>query len=384
MIYFEVFLTIVPLAILLKHKSILLRLILIIAWYPLLILLLFKNDVPLTGIILLGSEALKGRIAEYGFYSYFLGLCAFNIVLYGIREKEFFFPQIKLKKGIRIMLLLLLLFSSILVLNTHSGDSDAARTSTPFLIINSLLVISFKSRDYIWLIQTLLFFFLIINGERVDSILLVILIFMLVNNNGVVSFSYDKKYLYFGGIAFFILLVAIGFLREERGDVSLQLLFAAIYSQRTVCDVVYIFLTGIKYVEVNGTDLSVLANLFGGLIPGDTMGVTSPFYYGNVLQKFMANPGGGLFCTEGYMAFGFWGPFFYFFIYGWILKKLFTSHYRFKKYIFLLFLIMQCRLIWYGMIYIYKPLLLLYIGLYLIRHFEIKNRIRQLSTNFIK
>lgn len=380
MIYIDFFITIFPLILLTKYESILLKLILIIAWYPLLILLLFKNEVPLTGVISLEKENLDGKIAEYGFYSYLLGLYAFNAVLYGVRKKDFSSKEMRFKRSFRTIILVGLFFSMIFVMNTHSGDEGSAKTATFFLFFNSLLLVSFKTRDYIWLLQTLCLFFLIINGERVDSIILVFLVFMIVNKKGVLTFGYNKRYLYLGGFTFFILLVAVGFLREDGGAISPELIFAAFYSQLTVCDVVYVFLTGIKYVETNGIDPSVLLNLFGGLIPGETMGVSSPFYYGNYLQKFMRNPGGGLFCTEGYLAFGFIGPFLYFCIYGLLLRKLFVSSYRFKKYIFLLFMVLQCRLIWYGLIYIYKPLLILYIGLHIMRRFELKNKIRKLTT----
>lgn len=374
MIYLDALLAILPMLFLYKYRCILIKITLIIGWYPILIMLLFKYGIPMSGILHLERDVLGGDVIAYAFYSYLTGFYLFCMILYGIRNKEFTYKQMRLPPNVRTFILILCILFAIPVLNIHSGEKDNMHSATLYLFVNSIMLISFAKKDWKWTIQLCLYSFLILSGERVDSILLIVLLFLLINRQGMVGFSYNKKYLVVGGFLFFIILVAVGSLRGG-GNISTELIFSAIYSQQTVCDVVYVFLTGVRYVIEKGTAPIVLLNLLGGLIPGETMGVTSPYNYNIFIGKYMTNPGGGLYCTEGYLALGFIGPILYFCIYGWILKKLFLSKYRFDRYIFLLFIIMQCRIVWYGMAFIYKPLVLLYLGLFFLKKFEIHTKI---------
>ena len=349
-----------------RFKSIIIKIFLFIPWYPFLILFLFKYQVPLSGILEYSKEEFNGKIINYGFYSYAIGLFLFFTILRRLRDKEFTYKSFNIPIVLKTFLIICLYLSAIPILNIHSGDASSFKSATLYLFFNMLLFMTYNGKkDFFWFAHLGIACILIINGERVDSILIVALLFLF-RGKDIIFPYYTKKFLLIGGLSFFLILVSIGFLREGIA-LSKQDLIASFYAQRTVCDVVYIYLTGVKYYIEIGSVPEVLLNLVGGLIPGETMGTSSPYNYTVFLRKYMFNPGGGLFCTEGMLVIGALGPVVYFTVYGLIIKKLLLRKSRHAHIVFLLFLLMQCRTMWYGLIYIYKPLLMLLFILVIIK-----------------
>lgn len=346
------------------HKSFLIKILLIIAYYPLLVIFLFKNGVPMPGILELNRNDFSENILNYAFISYTIGLLIFNFTLYPLRNQLYNFSPIKISQKTRFILLLLAYLSSIPLLNTHE-NGGITKSATPYLVLNTLLLVTLKKRDFIWWGQLFLSLFLLANGERVDSLLIVIFMFIMKIEKINTEITQRLK-LYIGCIFFFFFLIIIGFTRNNH-SFTIDVLLKAIYSQQTVADVVQIYLSGVSYFFDYGSNTNVLYNLFGGIIPGKTSGVTSEFYYGKILNNYMPNAGGGLFMTEGMLLAGWLGTIVYFYIYAHIFIYLFNHKKDTYKALFILFFIMQCRLFWYGLIYSYKPILLIVVFFLIIK-----------------
>ncbi len=112
----------------LGFKSILLKLICFIVWYPCLVLFLFKFDVPLPGILFIRREELGGEIADSGFYSYLVGSSIFYWMLSSVGNREFSFRSIRMTKLSILIMVLFCALSSIPLLNIHSGEEGAFKT----------------------------------------------------------------------------------------------------------------------------------------------------------------------------------------------------------------------------------------------------------------
>jgi len=360
MLFFNIFLLVILSFNIFAYKSIVLKIIMLILFYPLLVLFLYMQNFPMLGILELNRFEFSEQDLLFGYYYYLIGYILFVIIVSPLKKVSYGFYPIKIGNKTRALIFVLLCISVIPVLNIHV-DSATFKSATFYLCLNSLLLLSFrKERNWIYYAQLVLLVVIIIKGERVDSLMCVILLFILTQKGYVVEKSM-KPIMYIYGILFFFLLVIIAYLRDNR-DFNYLDLIISIYSQQTVCDVVYVYLTGVKYYLLYGVDWNVLLNIFFGLIPGVTSGVSSPYFYSNILRNFMDNPGGGLFFTEGILLFGGVGIIMYIALYGIVIKMLFVRNYGFYRILFVLFIIMQCRLIWYGMQFMYKPLFLLFIA----------------------
>lgn len=362
MIYLDIFIILTFFYPIIIHKSLIIKLICIISVYPLLVLFLYKNDIPMPGILGLSKNEFSNHVINYAFYSYMLGILIFNMILYPLRNKVYTFIPIKIHPTTRFLIFILTCISCIPILNIHK-EGNLMRSATLYLFLNTILVATTNKKDVIWIGQLILSFFLISKGERVDSILLIL--FLIIIKFGKYNREIiNRKILYIFFIFFFSLLVGIGYWRG--GDsFTLDNLLAAVYSQQTVTDVVYIYLTGVNYIFDHGINITVLYNLFGGIIPGPTSGTSSIYNYTNFLNNYMPNPGGGLFITEAVISMAFIGPILYYAIYAFLIKKIFIEKRGIKMLIFILFFAMQCRIIWYGVIYTYKPILMIAIFYYL-------------------
>ena len=338
----------------LKFKSLYLKLFLFILWYPMVIMSAFIWGLPTPGVLALNSRLLTGGVALNGTVYYMRGYLILMLILYPLRKKIIQFPQLKIKTIQRFWLFILTMLSALPLLNTHSGGG--VRSATFYIVCSTLLLVTHPKKDIFWFLQFCLSLALILLGERVDSLVIVILL-CLVKGNIRREVTSNKK-LYLGGLLFFILLVIIG-LHREGGSIATDTLIVSLISQRTVCDVVYVYFTGVAYIMSHGLHSEVLFPLFFGLF--SNFGVSSPMFYTNLLSRYMQNPGGGLFVTEGVVALGMIGVPLYFVIAAFLIKKIIKSKKGFSRLCFVLLCIMSFRMAWYGIIYIYKPLLILYI-----------------------
>jgi hypothetical protein len=154
-------------------------------------------------------------------------------------------------------------------------------------------------------------------------------------------------------------------------DLAIENILFEFYAQRTVCDVLYVFLCSTEYYLQHGSTYSVLYNfLFGGFIPSEYYGLRSEYSFGTFLHNhFAPNVGGGLFFSEGMLAFGGIGVLIYLYLLAIFIKYLFTHKGTLQTCWFLLMMIMMCRIIWYGMLYLAKPFLFFFITIPLLIHY---------------
>ena len=382
MIVVELLILILSSILVFVHRSFILKLILLIVLYPALILVLFRNGVLMPGTLEFNRNFFSEDVLVYADFYYLIGLLIFNVVLWPYRNRIYSFRPIRLGLTTRFVLFVFFCLSSIPVFNIHNADANI-KSATFYLVFSVILILTTSKKDIVWWGQLFVLLFVILNGERVDSLLSSVFLFIMVWNRKGNAEILKRGKIYIGCFFFFFLLVAVGFFRND-DELSYQLLLKALYSQQTVCDVVYIYLTGVSYFFESGSNPTVLYNLLGGLIPGPTSGVSSMFYYGNILHQYMPNPGGGLFITEGMLWAGGIGVLLYFYLYGVLLKFLFSGQSLYKKSIFILFVVMQCRIVWYGLIYTYKPILLLLVFSMIIRKMSFKSKINGLKCNYSK
>jgi hypothetical protein len=171
-------------------------------------------------------------------------------------------------------------------------------------------------------------------------------------------------YLSLGGL--FILGVLSAFWRMNQAY-SPDSILVSIYAQQTVCDVLYVYLCSAEYFIQNGCNTDVLGNLFLGLFPGDFYALTSGYNFTNFLREnFAYNAGGGLFFSEGMIAFGAPGVPLYMGLLAYLIKYVYLHKGRLYSGLFILLMVMMCRIMWYGFIYTYKSVILVVIILSLI------------------
>jgi hypothetical protein len=211
-------------------------------------------------------------------------------------------------------------------------------------------------------------------GERVSSIVTVVVL-LIMNGKDTIKEQADNKFLYVGIIALFIIGSISGFLRGGRNDFTVDDLLFQFYSQQTVCDVLYVYLCSVGYYLRHGTTPEVLYSLiFGGLIPGEFYGVRSGYYYTTFLgNNFARNCGGGLFFSEGMLAVGPIGVIVYLSFIAFFIRYFFNHRKVIHSIMFLLIMVYICRLVWYGLIYLTKSFILLFIIAFFIMYYLNRN-----------
>ena len=344
-------------------KSVYLKIFIVVMWYPMLILAFFLNGFSMPGILGMHEAVLNGYIASIGLQYYLVGFVLFCAILFPLRNRKVVFPLLAINYNTRLVLLILASIGAMPLLNTHS--ESGIKTATAYLVFSVFLLLTHEKKDTLWFFHFCLSMSLIALGERVDSLLIIVLLFLVKGNKKFAADFSDKK-IYLGGILFFVILVAVGYIRGNE-SFTIDMLVNSFVSQRTVCDVTYIYLTSISYILEHGCKLEVMSPLFLGVLPGE--GVTSTLCYTNFLSKYMYNPGGGLFFSEGVVALGLLGVIVYISSFALFLRIVVNSKKIYSSIIFLFFCVMACRVTWYGMFYIYKPILLGYI-LYKIFHLK--------------
>ena len=370
MVYFQFFLILVFLFLIFSYKDFVLKVLLIIFWSPLLPLFAYSIDVPLVGAF--GISKFDNEVSQYALNLCLIGNTIFYALLWKIRNVRFKYVSVKIRKQHRYILFLLLLLSSIPILNTHT-ENGGSKSATFFIVFNTILLVSTKKKDIVWYGQLIVLLFLIATGERVDGILFLLCMFIIKDDRSINSKELRKLYMVLP-IAL-ALLVYIGATRGG-GSFSIDVLTKSLYSQQTITDVAYVYTTGVDYYLNNGSNTSVLLNLFGGLFPGPTGGIPSIYNYRNILNDYMPNAGGGLFYTEGMLAFGGLGVCLYIAIFAIAIRKLYVGGKRWKSALFLLLFCMACRIIWYGLIYSYKPIILFLLSLFAIETMQRKRNIK--------
>lgn len=353
-----VILCLVEFFIILKFKSLILKVILLVALIPQITLIAFSYGLPTPGVLMLQSNLFSNRTIVIANI-----LCSlYNFILiavfYPLRINTYSYKPLTCTKGSYAILLFIIFLSAILSYPRVSGLGFRIDMATIYIAANVTVLICKRNRySTLNIIHLCILLFVIIGGDRVDSMASVILVMLFVKKQNLVKEQISNRTILIGGFVLFSLGVASGLMRDGN-SITLDTFLYSIYAQQTVSDVVFVFLSSIEYYSINGPTLEVLGNLLFGLIPGPFYGVVSPYNYTIFLQNnFSPNPGGGLFYSEGMLALGFIGVILYAFIYGGLMRFLFTKRSYIYSSIFLTLFIMVFRIQWYGIEYCYKPVI---------------------------
>lgn len=358
MLYLEILITIVEIIFILKFKSTLIQLVLLVSFLPLITMIAFMNGLPVPGVLSLHRNVFAPNIINTAFTLLTISNWIIIGILYPIRNKTYEYTPFKCTNFTYITLLSILVISAIISYPRVFGLEFSLDLSTIYIATNSALLLCKRPRkNWGTIVHTLILLYVIIGGDRVDSIVAIVFLAIMNTQDNSAKESIKKTYLIIGGVTLFILSVISGIIRDGN-SVSMITILYSFYAQQTVSDVLYVFLCSIGYFYEQGHNLSVLGNLFLGLFPGPFYGVVSEYNYTIFLVKnYLPNPGGGLFFSEGMIAWGPAGVLLYSTIYALCMKKLFGSSKRISVALFILSFSMLCRIQWYGFIYSYKPIL---------------------------
>jgi hypothetical protein len=277
-----------------------------------------------------------------------------------------------------------MILSSLFVLNIHkivAPGETLIKSGSLYVIFNVLLLATKQATFSLFTFLHILFLLLIIMlGERVETILTIVVL-LVMNGTSLMKEQYNKKILYLSLLTLFILGIIAGFMRNK-SVYSFESILVSFYANQTVCDVLYVFLCSAEYYLQHGATIEVLGNAFlGGLFPGEYYGVSSKYFHGTFLREnFGHNAGGGLFFSEGMLAFGAFGVLLYMFLMAIFIKYIFTHKGRLYTTWFLLLMVLMCRIMWYGFIYVHKPFIVLFVIIVCINTY-LKNNSQFLASN---
>ena len=349
----------------LRFKSLLLQLVILVSLFPLITLLAFINGLYIPGVLSLRVDCFSEDVLRTGVILLAIANTILIAILYPLRHKTYLYSPFKCTTYSFCILLLILLLSAIISYPRVFGIDIGIDMSTIYISTNVALFLCKRERNSLCtFFHFLILLVVLIGGDRVDSIISLVFLCVMGFKDGQIVENIKKRYVFIGGILLFSISIFSG-LARGRNSLTAFDLFYSLYAQQTISDVLYVFLCSISYYYENGVDLSVLYNFLFGLIPGPFYGVVSPYNYTIFLNNnFLPNPGGGLYFSEGMIAFGPLGVLLYSLIYALCIRKLFVCRDRYFVVLFLVFIVMLCRIQWYGFIYTYKPIIFSYIFYY--------------------
>ncbi|MBN2395327.1 MAG: hypothetical protein JXC36_02560 [Candidatus Atribacteria bacterium] len=352
-------------------KSYIIKAILFVFWYPLLPMCLFSIGIPLSGSIEIFGRSAYGEFAIDGFFLALLGFLVLISVLWKYRRSKIKIKRLIIGERTRILIILLLMVVSIIAypkawgIGTSRWNLLPGTWSVIYLAINGLLIISISSiKSFSTIIHLLLLLFVIKGGERVDSIMPLFLIVSLESDKENKSYIIESeigiiKVLF--GLAVLVLGIYVGYSRLGN-QFSFGLLLHNIIALHTVTDVIHVYLSSFYYVNNYGINLFPIINETFSLIPLHPWGGGgNEFNFTEILRGKVYNYGGGLFYTEGVLIFGKMGVLIYSFLFGRFIKILLKFDYQLVSVFMVMFLILLLRVQWYGLVYLYTPVLALLI-----------------------
>lgn len=366
-----------------RFKSLVLKLILLVSIWPQITLLAYWCGFPF-------PWRLRLHRADFPEDTLLLAnLLCFGVnllmiwVLNPLRDKTYSFPTFQCSKKLYYGMLGIILISAALSYRRAFGIDFPVNLATIYISANVLMLICRQPiRSLPSILHMLILLFVIAGGDRVDSIASIILLLIMVREgNTKEKMSHERKLklkiILPILLGLFIIGVAAGRYRDGK-SVHTFLFLRSIYAQQTVCDVVFVYLSSVREWMTSGFEPKVFLNSILGLFPGKFYGALSSYNYSIYLSRnFLPNPGGGLFYSEGMLAFGPIGVLSYAFVYAKILYLLFrksrTSYYA--SAVFLTLVVMVFRTQWYGFIFCYKPVIFSIIFCLL---FKYRNRFSQI------
>ena len=377
----------------LLYQNNFLRFLLLVYLYPavcMLFVYLFESP---THTISSGWDVYSMFIGE-ALFLYLIGYLCFAAALWPARTESFAYKAIYFDSGITFVGILLLLLFVVLAfpwtfgLTGHrqgilAGDAWNSVYVAIFVILNlSIRNGSIFLRAILLAIPA----YLVINGERADSIFGIVVVLLLVY-----KFNYKKfaevisepkvRLTLIPFLILFLVATSIGILRDN--DLSIDLLLQNVVMHLTVVDVTHIYFSAFSYVDEFGHNMTPLKNLAYSLIPfHPESGGGSHLGYTMILRTHLLNYGGGLYVAEAYLMFGVLGIVFYSYFLGRIYRYFFMGRSYLSAVLFLVLFVFSLRIMWYGLSNGFKPLMVSTILVLCIYFFEsISSRPLQPSTS---
>lgn len=353
---------------LMTFKSVFLKFILLIYWYPLITIYLYCIGYPLGGSIDVLGRPANELYCISAFEYAVLGFFILVAVLWKIRLEIFEFDRFLFSELFRTFIAIVLIVASAFAYPKAFGIGDQRWNLIPgpWLVIsislNAILLISLRTfKSLASVIQVLISLVLIVGGERANTLVVFLLFFMLYGNKEeetVIEKKLNLPLIIFGSIG---VILAIGAHYWRAGQELNQTVFLAnLVSSSTVGDVAHIYLTSFGYLAENGIDLRPIVNEVGSMLALPKFGGTGKhieYNFTEILRNFLFNNGGGLFYSEGVLIFGKIGVLIYSVVYGFLIRLLYkySKYYWWVAFTMLVFLMLQLRIQWYGFMYIYMP-----------------------------
>ncbi|MDE6272192.1 MAG: hypothetical protein K2M31_04205 [Muribaculaceae bacterium] len=286
-------------------------------------------------------------------------------VLNPLRNKTYSFPTFQCSKKMYYGMLGIISVSALVSYPRVFGIYFPINLATIYISTNVIMLMCRRPlRSLPSLLHIGILLLVIAGGDRVDSIASVIML-MIIARDGIRDSGYagernlKLRIIIPVLLILFIVGVAAGKYRDGK-SIHTILFLRSIYAQQTVCDVVFVYLCSVKEWLEAGFEPKVFLNCIFGLFPGKFYGALSDYNYSVFLNRnVLPNPGGGLYYSEGMLAFGPIGVLAYAFVYGRILYYLFikSRSSRYAAAVFLTLVIMTFRTQWYGIIFCYKPVI---------------------------
>jgi len=359
-------------------KSNFIKIILFAHWYLILIIYLFQLGVPLGGIIEVFRNTLIGYASEALSYSIIGYSLLYGSLFFTIKNKKFKIKVYRVTLFVKLLLLLLFFIFSVIAY-PHIYIADAPRFNllpgsgwASFYLIFGLINIILISKQYANItniIYYIILFSVLVGGERADTIMLLIILInlkqkYLINNGSLKLYLVENSLnlkIFIIVLIVFSLGTLIGFVRLHGFNSIDSFIFVrALYSLHTAVDVTQVYLSSIGYIKEHSYSIYPIINDIATFLPGTAYGgAGSSINYTLILNDYMKNMGGGPYYIAGLMMLGSYGLALIHISLAFFLIFLLKSKKTIYKLWFLLFMLMVLRVVWYGGVYYYKPLLLL-------------------------
>ena len=359
------------------YRSVFLIIIAFIFSYPLFHLYyLYTGGDPVRIVDVVGMKYYSSYLKE-AFYGYFLCVLIFHSVLLSIRHKKLLIARTyTLTPVLLYSLIVLLLFMSVISYPWLFGLAARREMLLPgngwvSIYIGTYLILLLSQNSNSTILKSILFILLlyfIVSGERVNNMLYVVLLVGLVGGREVNLDAKRKGIFALAGGLVLLLGYVAGNLRG--GGDALSLDFFYVFNYITVIESLHVYLSSFWYVDNIGNDSSVLLSMIYSFIPFHSNGgAGSPYFFENIIASEVSTVGGGMFVTEGYLAFGLVGLCLWSLVSALLIKKCFISESIFLNSIFVVIFALAFRFFWYGWEYIITPVYVMF--LYLLVFFSI-------------
>lgn len=367
MIIFYSFLLILNLVLLFKVRSKIIAIFLFVFWYTQSVLFWITLGVPPKGILLINNALYK----KYHSVSFIL--VAISYLLFWLLLRKL--PSFKLKTivvspGIKVIIFIAIIIVSIIAIpRVYFGNMQrfdligGGSWLSIYVFLNALNLLLYSSKHHNLFTFMHIFFslFIIVGGERVDSIfILVFYIFLGYDKSGdIYERTIKLKNLFF---VFGLVIVGnlVGHLRSQHTSFNMLSVITILYDlfmQHTVLDCIHVYYSAFSYIENYGLNRIAILNDILSILPfGEFKGAMSEYNYTQILDKYINNVNGGLFYTSGVLVLGYLGVIVYNVVFALVIRFIMSSKLYIIKACSMIIFILYIRISWYGILFIYRPL----------------------------